>query len=124
MGAKQPAKIVPEMTPLELAKGLEVTAMWRAKCPDKGDGKLFREAASYLRKIASGEYAPVVHGRWVKQNCQVGEVEYVCSLCRGDAPAEYGQYTWIQSEHCPSCGALMDESRDGNSLNGKEPNHA
>lgn len=117
-----------EMTPFEAAKNLAfiVDAQMIKRTGSEVD-ELYRSveiAASLLRKIASGEYAPVVHGRWVKQNCQVGEVEYVCSLCRGDAPAEYGQYTWIQSEHCPSCGALMDESRDGNSLNGKEPNHA
>lgn len=110
---------MPEMTPLELAKGLELTAMWRAKCPDKGDGKLFREAASYLRKIASGEYAPVVHARWVNMPFNVDNDKYgmnkynkriKCTNCGFVTSSD------LTYAHCPVCGALTgkDDSHEIN----------
>jgi hypothetical protein len=51
---------------------------------------------------------PVRRGEWLKTRTDGGGVECVCSVCVGDAPAEYGRYTWIKSDFCPSCGARMD----------------
>ncbi len=60
------------------------------------------KAAADERKIASGEYAPVVHGHWK----QVGRSWLRCSNC-GDK-----RHTNTYSTYCPSCGALMD-GKDG-----------
>lgn len=54
------------------------------------------------------EAVPVVRGKWVKITTESLEVECTCSLCAGDAPAEYGRYTWLKTNFCPHCGARMD----------------
>lgn len=102
-----------EMTPLEAAEII---------LNPHGYGTSERNAAecladSYLRAIAAGEYKPVVHGRWRKVSddfLDVGDA-FFCSEC--DEPQEK------ISRFCPSCGALMDESREGNSLNGKDDSY-
>lgn len=97
---------MPEMTPLEAARLLEMDArdcMYISKIKINVAKRL---AASYLREIANGEYKQVVHGRWVKQQCQ-GDYG-LCSECNCRIP-------WIPKnyKHCPSCGAVMDE-KEGN----------
>lgn len=109
-----------EMTPLEAAKKLESMACDASGIvPEKSgnkqlvditlhvpsDIKVLRFAASYLRKIASGEYAPVVHGRW--ENPTISETNfknpyYFCSNC-GNAVRPKKQ-----SKYCSFCGAVMD----------------
>lgn len=93
---------MPEMTPLEAAERLERKA---ELFPGMADLLLY--AASYLHKIASGEYAPVIHGRWIKRDI-FSEDPLECSNC-GNSVSVYGY------SHCPSCGALMD---------GKDDSHA
>ena len=63
-------------------------------------------------KTLAGLEAEVVaavnrQGEWLKTRMDSGGVECVCSICGGDAPAEYGRYTWIKSDYCPNCGADM-----------------
>lgn len=48
-------------------------------------------------------------GKWVKTTLDSGWVECVCSICGGDAPAEYGRYTWLKTDYCPHCGGRMEE---------------
>ena len=50
-------------------------------------------------KITGGEYAPVVHGRWV-YGCQ-------CSVC-GDRHGPYNSRHKPYYNYCPNCGAKMD----------------
>ena len=78
---------------------------------------MIAEAIQFLRAIAAGEYKQAVHGRWRKVSddfLDVGDA-FFCSEC--DEPQEK------ISRFCPSCGALMDESREGNSLNGKDDSY-
>lgn len=91
---------MPEMTLLEAAEiimnthGVGTSKRNMAECM----------AASYLRKIASGEYAPVVHGRWIESDTGW----YHCSNC-GDSCGALGDETPYKSERCPLCGAVMDK---------------
>ena len=63
---------MPDLTPLEAAEKLE----WMAKITEvdaficnRDDIPLLKQSASYLRRVASGEYAPVIHGRWIHKDC-------------------------------------------------------
>ncbi|WP_195200536.1 hypothetical protein [Faecalispora jeddahensis] len=107
---------MPEITPLEAAEKLEYVYMscsekYSRRAPDSQRDTDFeyylqavRCAASYLRKIASGEYAPVVHGRWIESDTGW----YHCSNC-GDSCGALGDETPYKSERCPLCGAVMDK---------------
>ena len=57
------------------------------------------------------EYAPVVHGRWVK--CKDWDYDYECSVCEGyageDVDGDHNKLTL----YCPNCGAKMMDG-DGN----------
>ncbi len=65
-------------------------------------------AVNYLRKIASGEYAPVVHAHW-KHYSDIFPPE--CSNCNWDT--EDDEYrNDVMTPYCPSCGALMDGKDD------------
>lgn len=112
---------MPEITPLEAAEKLEYVYMscsekYSRRAPDSQRDTDFeyylqavRCAASYLRKIASGEYAPVVHGTWITNSDYPDTV--ICSVCG------CGENVWWAdngTSHCPYCGAIMD---------GKEPTH-
>lgn len=59
------------------------------------------ELLSIRNKIASGEYAPVVHGYWIKRDV-FGEDPLECSAC-GNSVSVIGY------KICPSCGAIMLE---------------
>lgn len=79
-----------------------------------------KQAASIIRRVASGELKPVVHAHWIKETAYVHDgydysnvPTFTCSNCRNEN--EY-----IHPPYCDQCGALMDESRDGNSRNGKD----
>lgn len=110
-----------EMTPLEAAEKLKNIEN-HAKGLTGEDLISLHLAYAAMSKIASGEYAPVVHGHWIRkydtlsQNYNSAENwYYVCSECGG---ADTNR-----AKRCSSCGALMDESRDGNSHNGKDDSH-
>ena len=100
---------MPEMTPLEAARLLEMDArdcMYISKIKINVAKRL---AASYLRKIANGEYKQVVHARWIESDTGW----YYCSKC-GDSCGALGDETPFKSEHCPICGAVMDGKDDTN----------
>ena len=69
-----------------------------------------REIMDCIHYAPTTDIIPVNRGKWLKTSTKVGWVECVCSICGGDAPAEYGRYTWIQSDYCPDCGARMDSA--------------
>lgn len=95
---------MPEMTPIKAAEKLEIVK----EMSFPSYAKLIQPAIDYLRKIANGEYKQVVHGRWIKEWSDAVGVECCCSECA--AVDKNGS-----SEHCPSCGVLMD---------GEDDNHA
>jgi Pyruvate/2-oxoacid:ferredoxin oxidoreductase delta subunit len=77
------------------------------------------EAASYLRKIASGEYKPVVHGKWLNffNDFAIAECSE-CRECHEISPDKKPREDYFNAfkqfyKFCPSCGALMgkDDSR-------------
>ena len=93
---------MPEITPLEAAEKLKEIAEreeW-LDCENPNVEPL-KLAATYLRKIASGDYVPVVHGRWA--------AEHRCNRC-GKEP--YRKSDRDMPKYCPSCGALMDGKDD------------
>lgn len=59
------------------------------------------------------DFAPAVdaepekHSHWTTHG---GET--YCAACGEEAGSEYGRYTYIESEYCPSCGAKMDGGND------------
>lgn len=55
-----------------------------------------------IRTAPDADVAPVVHGKWMKQNCQ-GDYG-LCSECNCRIP-------WIPKnyKYCPKCGAKMEE---------------
>ena len=57
---------------------------------------------SRIKIHPSANVAPVVHGEWVKQDCQ-GDYG-LCSECNCRIP-------WIPKnyKYCPNCGAKMEE---------------
>lgn len=99
---------MPDLTPLEAAKIIETAYGWQK---DKGipavDAALF--AAAQCRKIDAGELRPVVHAHWKKADGWPGPAE--CSNCDADAPCDESGNECL-SEHCPTCGALMDGKDD------------
>ena len=54
----------------------------------------------FLKNRRRVDAIPVVHGKWMYQNCRC-----TCSVC-GKDPERY------ESDYCPNCGARMDLIRD------------
>lgn len=108
-----------EMTPLEAAEKLEemaeISKNRSALVLGVHDDIVFEIASSYLRKIAAGEYKPVVHAHWIKRDI-FGEDPLGCSNCHNSVSV-FGY------EICPSCGALMDESDMRQTQDGKDDSH-
>lgn len=100
-----------KLTPQEVAENLIIAKGFVLSRPELYES--LQIAADDERKIANGEYAPVVHGHKIFVNN--GKVETWCSNCNNIIP-KYADF-------CPHCGALMDEYRPGNSLSGKEDSH-
>lgn len=86
-------------------------ARLRKECASLASDSVKRDKA--LAKLEA-EVTAVIdrQGKWVKTTLDSGWEECVCSICGGDAPAEYGRYTWIKTDFCPHCGARM-ESGEG-----------
>lgn len=96
-----------EMTPLEAAEVLE-----NGDC-GQSDYDAIEVAVTVLRKIAAGEYTPVVRSEWSgwTKEAFTGLDEYgdprcakrtyyLCGKCN------YG--TVVKTHYCPNCGARMD----------------
>ena len=99
------------LTPLEAAEKLEdIAAVSDLKAVDgkrsglvkigRIDAEDLRIAASCLRKIAAGEYVPVVHAHIVGRGWDLH-----CSNCGASAD--------IGNDYCPDCGARMDGKNSG-----------
>lgn len=106
---------MPDLTPLEAAEKLEKEAgfverfyrYYGADGLDDGYISALRFAASYLRKIAAGEYKQVVHGYWKKvdDGVLIGDGTHLeCSNCHVWSSHRYA--------YCRCCGAVMDRKDD------------
>ncbi|UZT82133.1 hypothetical protein [Caproicibacterium sp. BJN0003] len=115
---------IDDLTPKELSDSLKeeadqemkIFSMFGIDFEAREKVKTYILAASYLRKIADGEYKPVIHAHW----------EYdknswpVCSNCK--KPALSDGSNEICSGHCPNCGASMDGNKNNDWLNMKYRN--
>lgn len=77
---------------------------YNTACPYCEDYKCKRTATCDMRLY--GEYAVVVHGRWIKTELK-GRL--VCSVCGHYALADKAHKCYVPSNYCPNCGAKMDE---------------
>ena len=57
-------------------------------------------------RLPAADVAPVVHGEWIHNPKR--EYDYICSVCRGDAPEDRMRNNAILTPYCPHCGAKMD----------------
>jgi len=111
----------PEMTPLEIVENLAfiVDAQMIKRMGSEAD-ELYQSvelATSLLRKIASGEYAPVVHGRWTRQSVNAHRAGYsVCYYNHAECEVNPCGLVKAEYDHCPFCGARMrkDDSHENN----------
>ena len=105
-----------EMTPQEIAEILLETANDASTHVAEGnytdlaaDEKLYGAlcvGANYLSKIASGEYAPVVHvkPRKISPQAPGAMFETICPKC--------GSMGFASDEYCAMCGAVLDGKDD------------
>ena len=109
---------IDDLTPKELSDSLKEEAeselkifkLFGAEFAAKKMAKSHLLAASYLRKIADGEYKPVIYASW-----EYGQGSWpVCSNCKKPSLSDGSDE--ICSAHCPNCGAIMDESKNNNEL--------
>ena len=75
-----------------------------------GFGMTSLHIANNLRAMQPADVAPVVHGKWMKEDR--GRVEY-CAVC------DQCGFDWMWSDRgyfkfCPNCGAKMDGKADEN----------
>lgn len=119
MTAEEEQEQLPDgMDMTEIAKRVQkvyiesLTSDWK---PNVYDQNALRYSASVLRRVASGELAPVVHAHWIKRYDTLSQDYnsddnwyYECSKC-GGADSEPAKY-------CHRCNATMDES-------GKDDSH-
>ena len=59
-----------------------------------------------LNKLSAADVVEVVHGEWIHNPRR--EYDYICSICRGDAPEDRMRNNAILTPYCPHCGAKMD----------------
>lgn len=110
---------MPEMTPIEAAGKLQIMACQYSHIrKNDWEWEAIQQAASYLRKIASGEYAPVVHGEWLNFYNDFATAECSeCGECYEVSPDEKPREDYFNAfkqfyKFCPSCGAVMDGKDD------------
>lgn len=73
-----------------------------------------------LNNAPTVDAEPVRHGRWIDEyNGKYSNPRYICSNCKGKALYDFerdalGNYSGVQvlTEHCPHCGAKMDEESE------------
>lgn len=68
----------------------------------------------FLRRVASGELAEVVHAHWIIKGTHA-----ICSNCKGESRDAYEG----DCDYCKDCGALMDGFDMRQTQNGKDDSH-
>ncbi|MDD3231581.1 MAG: hypothetical protein PHE09_20585 [Oscillospiraceae bacterium] len=118
-----------EMTAEEVAERMlhsaELLSEMQMNTPVDDDVIALEDAVDVLQKIASGEYAPVVHAHW-KEVEPGHDVLFECSNCGRIISTSWGccededtkgcngcdpTEEWLC---CPTCRALMDGKDDSN----------
>lgn len=49
------------------------------------------------------------HGHWIGDECNIGDMIYICSACKEEFILETGTPEENLYNYCPNCGAKMDE---------------
>ena len=96
---------MPDLTPKEAAQKLNYILCLSQIRENDDYFQAVSYAVDYLSKIASGEYAPVVHGRWTN------DIPITCSHCGSEVHYDDWEQP-LKSKHCSECGAIMDERDD------------
>lgn len=121
---------MPEMTAAEAAEKLEheaavLDAAHYFQNSEMADYSVkladaLKFAAPLLRKIDSGELAPVIHAHWIggyaQKNGQWAYTKPTCSHCHHST--ENGT-----TKYCPNCNAVMDEPVVSQTQGGKDDSH-
>lgn len=106
-----------ELTPAEVAEILEklIPDVENDMTIYSHESAALRYAATLCRKVADGEYKPVVHGAWKiareSERCYLVK----CTNCGHSVAiaANVPVYEWREAhKYCVDCGALMD-GKDG-----------
>jgi hypothetical protein len=71
----------------------------------------YDDCIGYAESVPAADVAPVVHGEWLHNPKR--EYDYICSVCRGDAPEDRMRNNAILTPYCPHCGAKMDGGKHG-----------
>ena len=58
----------------------------------------------------TADVVEVVHGKWIHNPKR--EYDYICSVCRGDAPEDRMRNNATLTPYCPHCGAKMDGGKE------------
>jgi hypothetical protein len=104
-----------EMNPQEVAEELDLEGKYHNECGELHKAHVHIAAASILRRVASGELVPVVHGRWIghfEDDSKAGPGQVCCSNCGVKLNVSFPR-----GNCCPSCGALMDGKDDSHETN-------
>ena len=64
----------------------------------------YGELQEEILYFPAADVKPVVHGVWLADDCDQGEIDYYCSFCLMYSPKKY--------RYCPYCGAKMDGGQD------------
>lgn len=76
----------------------------------------FNPPERVLDDMPTIDYAPVRHGKWIKDKDDLywGNhfIHLNCSLCGGEAHINRFGTAYILSNYCPNCGAKMDGGKE------------
>ena len=78
-------------------------------CRSPAQNRLLDEIRNEIRRAPAADVAPVVHGRWIKDDFLSDDVNNAekCSQC-GELIGWFGNLP----NYCPNCGAKMDRGED------------
>lgn len=112
--------IMPDLTPLEAAERIEEhNSIHYAKEGERAHfiTQALTMAASYLRKIASGEYAPVVHAHWINYYEPLCSNPHAnCSRCGHLQTFDEHEGKAYAPKYCENCAALMIGKDDSHEI--------
>ena len=63
-----------------------------------------------IQKFPSADVVPVIHAHWeYRYDTGIYQTEFLCSRCKGLIETYSCTVDEVEYEHCPNCGAKMDE---------------
>ena len=88
---------------------MKAVASQYGACRSPAQNRLLDEIRNKIRRMPAADVAPVVHGRWIKDDFLSDDVNNAekCSQC-GELIGWFGNLP----NYCPNCGAKMDRGED------------